>query len=75
MTDPDEISEGEFLNALKTLGYDKDLFSTKSRCYVCSVHSESPIDIQIGDALTADFWQRGRDLLSDAQLVEEGEGD
>lgn len=75
LTDPEEITHEDLEKALRTLGYDEDLFSIKSRCYVVSVHSVTPLSVQIGDNLSSSFKSRARDLMNDFQLKEHGPGD
>jgi hypothetical protein len=35
---------------LEALGYDRDFFSIKSRCFIMTLHCDSPIHISVRDA-------------------------
>ena len=75
LTDPEEIKEADLLKAFKTLGYDEDLYSLKSRTFVATIHSDEPIKVQIGDALTNSYQSTALDLVNDYWVKEKGEGD
>lgn len=75
LSDPEEIPEADLMNALRRLGYDDDLYSLKSRCYVASIHSVYPIKVNIGDNLTSTFKATARNLANDYELQKNGPGD
>jgi len=75
LTDPEEIKEADLLKAFKTLGYDENLYSLKSRTFITSIHSDEPIKVQIGDALTNSYQSTALDLVNDHWVRAKGEGD
>ena len=43
---------------LENLGYDRDLYSVRSRTFVLSVHSEKDVEVNVRDAVQTDIDQR-----------------
>lgn len=43
---------------LENLGYDQDLYSTRSRCFVLTMHSESELAVTVRDAVQTDLDNR-----------------
>jgi hypothetical protein len=40
---------------LENLGYDRDLYSVRSRTFVLSVHSEKDVEVNVRDAVQTDI--------------------
>ena len=48
-------SEQIIFKWLEHLGYDKDLYPIRSRCFVLSMHSERPLQVDVRDATQTDI--------------------
>lgn len=56
-----EVGNEEGLKQLSKLGYNDQLWSTFSRSFILTVHSDKPLEAQLGDAVSTN--------LDDAALV------
>jgi len=50
-------------NWLDLLGYDKDLISIRSRCFIITIHSEVGISVTVRDAIQTDLDNRVNTML------------
>jgi calpain-15 len=48
---------------LENLGYDKDLYSIRSRCFVLTLHSSSEVAVTVRDAVQTDLDTRTNLLI------------
>ena len=55
LLDKKHISKNDFERVIDKMGYDKDLFSTKSRSFIVSILSDKPVDVKPGNAIEVDF--------------------
>jgi hypothetical protein len=66
MTDPEEVPADQLLKGMAKMGYNDEMYSCKSRAYVCSIHSESKIKVKMGDTLHNGFATTAAALFNDA---------
>lgn len=59
------VTNDELQNGLKSLGYDEYLYNNKSRNFVLSIHSLTPVNAKIGDALKNNYQTIALTLLQD----------
>lgn len=71
-----------FLEAIKTqgqeavfgwfeaLGYDRELYSTRSRCFILTLHSIEELSVTVRDAIQTDIDNRGNVILLEKQGAE-----
>lgn len=52
-----EKGQSEVQEWLKTLGYDIDLYSTSSRSFIMTIHSEDQITLEVGDTVSTNLEQ------------------
>jgi hypothetical protein len=45
------------------LGYDKDLISTRSRCFIITLHTDTDISVTVRDAIQTDLDNRSNIML------------
>jgi len=45
------------------LGYDRDLYSVRSRCFILTIHSENEVNVTVRDAIQTDLDTRANILL------------
>jgi len=60
------VTANELQAGLLAMGYDEYLLNAKSRAFVLSIHSSTPISSKIGDALSNNYQQIANNLLHDA---------
>ncbi len=58
-----ERGEAEIWEWLKKLGYDHDLYSSFSRSYILTMHSEQPLTVQVGDAISTNLEQSAQSMI------------
>ena len=46
-----EMDEGPMFEWLASLGYDEDLYSIKSRCFMLTFHSNVDLSVSVRDAI------------------------
>jgi hypothetical protein len=66
-TDPSQV-----LGFLEKLGYDESLYSTKSKPFTVTFHTNSKLRVRIGDALATDLNERAWDLMMHKYHAENG---
>ena len=59
------LGEEAIWSWLENLGYDRDLYSVRSRCFILTFHSETEISITVRDAIQTDL-----DSRTNVQLIE-----
>jgi len=65
-----EIEEHDFneefiFEWFENLGYDRDLYPIRSRCFVLSLHSSNELDLQVRDAIQTDLDARTNLLIAE----------
>ena len=48
-------AESVMFQWLENLGYDRDLYSVRSRTFVLSIHSEKDVEVNVKDAVQTDI--------------------
>ncbi len=66
-----QLSQQQRDQMLTKMGYDQGLYSTQSRVFVTTVHSEKTIKCCIGDNVAANLHELSANLMADA-LIREG---
>ncbi|KAL4493565.1 hypothetical protein ABPG72_004058 [Tetrahymena utriculariae] len=58
-----------FIRKFNNIGYDKSLYSIRSRCFIISLHSDVPLEVIVRDAIETDLDQRAaRHVYDDIKL-------
>ena len=60
---------------LEKLGYDENLYSTKSKLFVVSIHAERPLQLSFKDAIGTSMNERAQDYILNNEIKTEGLGD
>jgi hypothetical protein len=50
-------------NWLENLGYDREFYSLRSRCFMLTFHSNNPISVSVKDALNTDLNNKVNKIL------------
>jgi hypothetical protein len=58
-----EQGESEIWNWLAKLGFDKEFYSSLSRSFILTMHSESPITLQVGDTVSTNLEQAATSMI------------
>ena len=61
------MGEDTVLNWFEMLGYDKSLFSLRSRCFILTVHSDHEISCTVRDSVQTDLDSKVNAMIIDAK--------
>ena len=61
----EDVGESKMFELLENLGYDKELYPTRSRCFVLTFHSSSELTVTVRDAIQTDLDTRTNLLILD----------
>jgi len=59
------LNEHVIYQWLENLGYDQDLYSCRSRCFIFTLHSVEEVCVTVRDAMQTDFDSRANLLITD----------
>lgn len=67
---PNQIDE-----IISELGYDENLYNTKAKLFVMSIHSERPLQLSFKDSVGTKMHERAQDFILNQEIKTEGMGD